>query len=193
MSEENNSNNSNNSNNTKREFILDGIIGEENIHKLVEEIIKINRYDAEQKEKDENYIVNPFKLIINTVGGSLYDANFAIGVIESSQTPIHTYCYGKAMSAGFYIFASGHMRFATSLATFMYHDGTVGIHNTIEGLENDLQHMVKLRDNYDMYILSRTKLPKYKMDETKKCKKEWYMFAREAKEYGLVDEIIEFR
>ena len=177
----------------KRDFILDGKVGEETIRKISEAIIDINRYDEEQEEKNAQYVRKPINLIINTYGGSLYDANLMIGVIETSVTPVHTYCHGKAMSAGFYIFASGHKRFATPLATFMYHDGSVGMHDTIHGLGYTLEHYTELRDRYDNYMVSVTRLPKHIMDDKKNRKEDWYMFAEEALGYGLVDEIIPFR
>lgn len=189
----NNNTTSATNNDKKRDFILDGKVGEETIRKIVEQIIEINRHDESELAKDNSYVVKPINLIINTYGGSLYDANLMIGVIETSKTPIHTYCHGKAMSAGFYIFASGHKRFATALATFMYHDGSVGLQDTIYGLQHNLDHYRKLRDRYDNYMVSVTKLPKHIMDEKKKMKEDWYLFAEEALGYGLVDEIIPFR
>jgi ATP-dependent Clp protease, protease subunit len=176
----------------KRDFILDGKVGEETIRKISENIIALNRYDEEQKENDESYVAKPINVILNTYGGSLYDANMLIGIIGTSQTPIHTYCHGKAMSAGFYIFSAGHKRFATPLATFMYHDGSVGLHNTVEGLKHDVNHMANLRDRYDAFILSRTNIPKQLMDESKRVKEDLYLFAEEAHKYGLVDELLPF-
>lgn len=198
MSNNTDQNQSQNKDNTKtsskkRDFILDGKVSEETIRKITEQIIEINCFDEEQEEKDVNYVRKPINLIINTYGGSLYDANLMIGVIETSKTPVHTYCHGKAMSAGLYIFASGHKRFATILATFMYHDGAVGMHDTIHGLQYNLKHQTELRDRYDNYIVSMTNLPKHIMDEKKRIKEDWYMFAEEALGYGLVDEIIPFR
>jgi len=192
QSEAINENNERN-NNKKRDFILDGKVGEDTVRKIVENIIEINRHDEEHIEKDSAYVVKPINIIINTYGGSLYDANMLIGVIETSKTPVHTYCFGKAMSAGFYIFSSGHKRFATRLATFMYHDASVGLHNTIEGLYHDLKHLENLRDMYDEYILSRTNIPKRVLDQSKMVKNDLYMFADEAHKYGLVDEILPFR
>lgn len=184
-------NNENGANHTKkRQFILDGKVSEDSIRKVVEAIININLYDEEQKEKDSEYKAQPIKLIVNTFGGSVYDANMLVGIMESSETPIYTYCYGKAMSAGFLIFSAGHKRFASNWATFMYHDMSVGIHGTIEGMKNDFEWYVKLRDQIDEYLLEVTNLPKEMMDYKKEREKDWYMTSREAFNYGLVDEII---
>jgi len=197
MSEQNKNTNTNVNKDTsadkKRVFILDGTVNEDTIRKVVEGIVEVNRYDNEKESKDNLYVRKAINLIVNTYGGSLYDANFLIGIMETSETPIHTYCYGKAMSAGFYIFSAGHKRFATPLATFMYHDGSIGIHNTIEGLKEDIQWQEKLRDQYDNYMLSVTNLPKHIMDYKKERQQNWYLTAEEAKGYGLVDEIIPFR
>lgn len=177
----------------KRDFILDGKVSEETMKKIVESILSLNRQDKDKALEDSAYEPEPIKVIINTYGGSLYDANMLISVIEYSETPVHTYVYGKAMSAGFYIFSAGHRRFASPLATFMYHDASVGLHNTIEGLKVDLEHLIELRDRYDAYMLSVTNLPKHIMDEKKKLKEDWYLDAYEAQGYGLVDVVLPFR
>ena len=172
-----------------RDVILNGNVTEESVLKIVERIISINNYDASKDVENRK----PIKLIINSYGGSLHDANFLIGVIETSLTPVHTYVYGKAMSAGLYIFASGHKRYTTKLATFMYHDATVGFVNSIEGLKVNIEQGIQLRDRYDNYIASKTKLPKHIMDEYKKLKENWYLTGEEAVGYGLADELIPFR
>ncbi|UUG68098.1 ATP-dependent Clp protease proteolytic subunit [Bacillus phage PK-3] len=174
----------------KRDHILGGKVGEDTIHSLVEKIIEINRFDERQLEKDKNYVAKPINIYINSIGGSMYDANFLIGVIQTSKTPVHTYAGGKIMSAGLYIFVAGHKRFTYELSTFMYHDGTVGLHNTIEGLKSDYEHQVNVRDRYDDYIARRTQLPKTVMDEMKKYHKDFYLNAEQAVEYGVAHEIL---
>ena len=172
-----------------RDVILNGNVTEESVLKIVEKIIAINNHD------DEVFATNPkpIKLIINSYGGSLHDANFLIGIIETSKTPVHTYVYGKAMSAGLYIFSSGHKRYTTKLATFMYHDVSAGVIGTVETMKYGVQNSVALRDRYDNYIASKTKLPKHVMDEKKKMKEDWYITGEEAVGYGLADELIPFR
>ena len=180
-------------NTKKRTFILDGEINESTARNILESIIEINDFDEEQKESNSDYLPKPIKIIVNTYDGVLYDANLIVSVIESSVTPIYTYCYGKAMSAGFFIFSAGHKRFATPLVTFMYHDASCIFRNTLEGVKTNLESQLKLRDRCDDYILRNTKLPKHIMDETKKLKDDWYLTANEAFGYGLVDELIPLR
>jgi ATP-dependent Clp protease, protease subunit len=176
----------------KRTYIFDGKVTEENIRKMVEHIFEINKHDEEQKAKDKSYVANPIKIYFSTVGGNVYEANMGISAIEESETPIYTYCYSKAMSSGFYMFLAGHKRFASPLATFMYHDATIGLHNTITGLQDDLNHYVNVRDAYDEYILSKTNLSKEMLDEFKRTKTDMYLLAKDAYKYGIIDEIIQF-
>src|SRR5690606_10411789 len=154
-------------------------------------IVEINRHDDEQEKKDENYVREPIKLIVNTYGGSVYDGFALTAVIDTSKTPVYTYLYGKAMSMGFIIFASGHKRFMHPLATLMYHQFSLGIHDKLEGIEQNMEHNKALMSRYDNYITSVSNVPQRKMDEAKTMKREWYIFAEEAKDYGLVDEIME--
>ena len=198
MSENNNSKNNNNDNNGRndyknRDLILDGVVNESSIRKLVEDILEINKHDRKEKQKNQEYTAKPINIIVNTAGGNLYDANLAVGIIETSETPVHTYCHSKAMSGGFLIYSAGHKRFATPLATFMYHDGAIGLHDKIENLKVDLDWYAQLRDQMDEYLLSVTNLPKHIMDMKKRLKEDWYLTAQEAFGYGLVDEIIPFR
>jgi len=176
-----------------RTIILDGKVDESSIRKVVEKIIEVNLHDDKERDKDEHYEAPPINIIINTNGGSLYDANLAIGIIETSRTPVHTYNHSKAMSAGLYIYSAGHKRFATPLATFMYHDATIGMHNSIEGLKDDIEWYTTMRNQYDNYILSVTSIPRETIDYKKERKQDWFMTALEAYNYGLVDEIISFR
>lgn len=191
-SNESNKNNTNNTKNasSKRDFILTEDVKSTTVKDIIMGIIEINRRDDEEEEKNHLYIRKPIRLIVNTYGGSVYDGMALVGVIDSSETPVHTYLYGKAMSMGFIIFASGHRRFMHPLATLMYHEFTFGAHDKIEGVEQSLEQNNKLMKRYDNYITQVSNVPQKKMDNAKRRKKDWYIFVEEAMEYGLVDEII---
>lgn len=194
MSNENKNNQENNSNDNtkKRDFILDGQVNEESTRKLAEKIIEINRFDDEKFEKDISYRPQPIKIIVNTSGGSVYDGNMLVSVMETSKTEIHTYCFGKAMSMGLPIFLAGHKRFASQLAYFMYHDVSFGAYDTVEGVKATLQQSTNLRDMMDLYVITKSNLPKSLMDEHKRLKEDLYITASQALEFGIVDEIVKF-
>lgn len=173
-----------------RSIILDGKVNEESVRKVAEKIMDINIFDEKEKSKSSSYVPKPIKLLINTYGGSLHDANFLIGVIRTSETPVHTYCYGKAMSAGFYIFVSGAKRFTTKLAKFMYHDASVGLHSTIEGLKQSLEESITLRDDYNDWIVSMTNIKIEELAEKNRMKEDWFMTGTEAVDKGVADFLI---
>jgi ATP-dependent Clp protease, protease subunit len=201
VSEVKNNNNNNNNNNVKqtkvesaekrnREFILNENVSASTVKDIIMGIIEVNRLDEEAHKESESYEPKPIKVIVNTYGGSVYDGFALTSVIDTSETPVYTYLYGKAMSMGFIIFASGHRRFAHPLATLMYHQVSNTLHGKTNEIEEGTSQMRRLQKTYDNYILSVSSVPKAKMDSIKRKKIEWYIPASEAVDYGLVDELL---
>lgn len=174
----------------KREFILNEDVKQASVKDIIMGIIDINKHDERESKEDNAYVREPITLIVNTYGGSVYDGFALMSVIDTSVTPVYTYLYGKAMSMGFSIFASGHKRFAHPLATLMYHEITTGVHDKIEGIKQSLEQSHVLQETYDNYILSVSNVPLHKMNDAKKFKRDWYLTAQEGFEYNLVDEIL---
>src|SRR5205085_12491300 len=130
------------------------------------------------------------KLIVDSYGGDIYSGNTLVALIDSSVTPVHTYCYGKAMSMGFMIYNAGHKRFAHMLATFMYHDAGSVTRGLVEEMQMDIDQIRRLVKHGDTLLLANTKLTRERLDEVKKTRTNWYMFTDEAVQYGIVHEII---
>lgn len=193
---ENNNNNQNKENKDnqpkrqKREFILNKDVKADTVESIIMSIVEINRLDDDAVAKNPSYERQPIKLIVNTYGGSVYDGFALVAIIDTSITPVHTYLYGKAMSMGFIIFASGHKRFAHPLATLMYHEISNGTHDCLTGIKQTVEQSQALQDAYDEYIFKVSDIPVKKIQESKDFKKDWYMFAQEAQHYGLVDVIL---
>lgn len=177
----------------KREFIINDTVNNASVKDILLGILEINRKDDEKLAENPSYIRKPINLIVNTYGGSVYDGFGLVAVIDASETPVHTYLYGKAMSMGLLIYASGHRRFAHPLGTLMYHQISTGAQGKIEDIKLTVTQSEKLGERYDHYLLSVTNLPKEKIDLAKDRKEELYLTALEAIEYGLVDEIIPSR
>jgi ATP-dependent Clp protease, protease subunit len=185
--------NKNNSETRKREFILNDTVSNTSVKDILMGILDINRKDEERESKNPNYIRKPINLIVNTYGGSVYEGFGLVAAIDSSETPVHTYLYGKAMSMGLLIFVSGHKRFAHPLGTLMYHQISTGVQGKIEDIKKALAQAERLNDTYDNYLMSVTDIPKELLEDTKAKKEELYLPALEAIEYGMVDEIIPSR
>jgi len=174
----------------KRDFILNENVTESSVKDIVTGILAVNRHDDKKQKEDPNYVREPIHLVVSSYGGSAYDGFGLVAVIDSSETPVYTYCYSKAMSAGLVIFSAGHKRFAHPLARFMYHEVATGLHGKLTSLKHDMEEIQSLQDTYDGYLLATTNLPKHIMEEKCKYVKDWYLSAQEAFNYGLVDELI---
>lgn len=174
----------------KRDFILNENVTESSVKDIVTGILAVNRHDDKKQKEDPNYVREPIHLVVSSYGGSAYDGFGLTAVIDSSETPVYTYCYSKAMSAGLVIFSAGHKRFAHPLARFMYHEVATGLHGKLTSLKDDLVEIQNLQDTYDGYLLATSNLPKHIMEEKNKIHSDWYLSAQEAFNYGLVDELI---
>jgi ATP-dependent Clp protease, protease subunit len=177
--------------NKNREFLLNKNVSAESVEAIVKGILEINRYDDKQEEEDSSYVRRPIKVIVDSYGGNIYCGLLLVNTIENSETPIHTYCYSKAMSMGFITFAVGHKRFASPNATLMYHDAGTSLGNTVEGIQQHLDQLKRVVARMDGMITSYTNIPQTKLDKVKKMKQDWYIFGDDAVELGLVDELLE--
>lgn len=154
----------------------------------IEEIVKhIIRYNVEDKDIPvENR--KPIKLYITSPGGDVYAGFELIDVIENSKTPVYTINMGYQFSMGFLLGLSGHKRFATKNAKFLWHDGTSGALNSATKVRDEMEFQGRVEDRTRQYILDRSKIDPDLYDS--KLRVEWYMFADEAKELGVVDYIV---
>lgn len=180
-----------NPDNPSRAIILSGDIESDMVHDIIEKIIYINEFDDENEETIKDYVRKPIKLIINSFGGSVYDGFAIIGVIENSKTPIHTYCYGSAMSMSLLIFVSGHFRYVHRLATIMYHECLdQPNYDKLATLRENIEETKRIMQVYDEHLLSKTLLKRAQLEKSKSKKFDWYMNADTALKLGIADEII---
>jgi ATP-dependent Clp protease protease subunit len=176
--------------NNSRNIVLSSDITASSVADIIESILDINTLDDEFEEDLQDYEREPIKLVVNSFGGSVYDGFALIAAIEHSKTPIHGYCYGSAMSMGFIIYISTHVRFAHKTATLMYHEISDVFWGNITGAKQNLKECERLQKVYDDYVLSRTKIPVNKMEDYKDRKEDWYMSAQEAAKYKIIHKII---
>lgn len=165
------------------------------IHEEIDEdsISKANYFLTTLLQVDEGIPINqrtPIKIYINTRGGSVDDMWSLIHVIESSQTPIYTYCTGYAYSAGFLIFIAGHKRFMGKHALVMYHILSGGNCGNFKELEAHMELLTGIQDRIEKHVMEKTKIPAHKLKNIRDTKKDWYIRPKEAIKLGIADRII---
>lgn len=170
----------------KRMFWLEGEVCGETLE-LVKTIMRINHEDTMFKIPVEER--TPIRIFIDTDGGDVQIMWALINAIRISKTPVYTIAYCTAMSAGSYILAAGHKRFALPGATILVHSGGVGYQGTVEQVESAKKYYDKLDKCTNEFFVSATKInPK---ELKKKGAVDWYMTAEDALQYGIIDRIVE--
>lgn len=168
----------------QRKIFLTTMITQVTVDEVVHSILQFNREDADIPIKDRK----PILLYLTSIGGE-EDAGFEmIDVIRMSRTPVHVINLGYCYSMGFLIFLAGHMRFASENAKFLMHDGSSFVYNSTGKAKDKMLFNDRVEEKIKTYVLKSTKITEEEYDE--KQRQEWYMFADEAKEKGVVDRII---
>ena len=177
-----------------RNLYLPTQVDQESMNKLTKSIIDINESD-DLIEKiyavhDIEYVPKPIKIYIDTYGGLVYQCFGLIGVMEKSDTPIHTIVTGAAMSCGFMILINGHKRFGYKHATPLYHQVSTGFFGNVKEMEESLVEAKRLQEKIEEMTLRKTKIPKKRLKKIFDNKVDWYMSAEEALKLRVIDEII---
>lgn len=161
---------------------------DEEVGEAVETLIRFwNRIDKENGVAIQDR--EPIKIYINSNGGDLHATFTMIDAIQMSQTPVYTINIGTAFSGGFFTFIAGHKRFAYPNATFLYHEGSTGggrqdagkFRNYASFYENLMARLQKITLKYTN--ITEEEYEKHRNDD-------WWIFADEAIEKGICDEII---
>lgn len=173
-----------------RTIYLNTEIDSEEITESILGILRINSYDDEQEEKIKDYVRQPIKVIVDSFGGVVYDGMGIVNAITSSKTPVHTYCYSKAMSMGLLIFISGHERFIHEYATLMFHQLSGGSCGTNQDILEDAERKNKLNNMLMKIVKKRTKITKEQIKGKNERKQDWFFTGKMALKLGAADKII---
>lgn len=153
---------------------------------VVRMILQYNVEDAENGCKPEER--TPIRLYLTSNGGDVVSGFKLIDVITSSVTPVHIINFGQQYSMGFLIGLAGHKRYATQNATYLMHDGSEVIFDSMSKAKDRMKFNEAVDERIKQYVLSRGSISEETYDDM--IRVEWYMFADEAKRNGFVDEII---
>jgi len=163
-----------------RIIFLQGEIYDGNANELV---MKLLYLQSENRKK-------PINFYINSPGGSVTATLAIYDTMQILSCPVATYCVGLAASGGAILLAGGSKgkRFALEHAKIMIHQPHGGVGGQVSDIEIQAREMQKTRDMLDQILAAHTgqDLQRVRADSDR----DFYMSAAEAKEYGVVDDIL---
>lgn len=166
-------------------IMICGPITKEISNYVCEEIIKQNLASNRNK-----YI----KIILNTSGGCVPSTFGIIDVIKWSSIPVHTVGIGEVCSSGLYILMAGTVgyRSVSSRCVLLSHEFTTSLEGNQSSLHSDRKYVDIVYNIVIKHYISHTKFRTRKSVEKKLLKPtNVWLTAKEALEYGIVDDILE--
>jgi len=127
---------------------------------------------------------------INTPGGMVLAGLAIYDTIQYVKPDIATYCIGQAASMGALLLAAGKKgkRFALPHARIMIHQPIGGFYGQATDVEIHAKEILKMKDTLNKILASHTGQPFEKIQAD--TERDLFMSGQEAKEYGLIDEVI---
>ncbi|MDD5659347.1 MAG: ATP-dependent Clp protease proteolytic subunit [Actinomycetota bacterium] len=165
----------------KERIIFLGTAIDDNIANVV--MAQLIHLDAEDPEKD-------IQIYINSPGGVVTAALAIYDTMQFMKSKISTICIGQAASAAAVLLLSGEKgkRFILPNARVLLHQPSGGVEGTTMDIEIHTREMIRIRDSLNNIIAKHTGQDIKKV--SKDIERDFILTAEEAKEYGIVDEVI---
>ena len=132
----------------------------------------------------------PINFYINSPGGSVYDAFAIYDTMQFVKSPVHTYGIGVQASAAAFLLSSGQKgkRYLLPHATVMIHQPSSGTRGKVTDQEIDLKESLRIKKLLEEIVAKNTGKTAKTVHED--IERDYWMNAKEAKDYGLVDQVI---
>lgn len=163
-----------------RVIFLQGEIYDGNANELV---MKLLYLQSENRRKDIHFY-------INSPGGSVTSTLAIYDTMQMITCPVSTYCVGLAASGGSVLLAGGEKgkRYALKHSKVMIHQPHGGVGGQVSDIEIQANEIIKTRETLNQILADHT--GKTSDDILKACDRDHYLTAQEAKDFGLVDDIL---
>jgi ATP-dependent Clp protease protease subunit len=142
--------------------------------------------EAEDGEKDIN-------MYINSPGGQVSAGLAIYDTMQYIRPDVSTICIGMAASMGSFLLAAGAQgkRFSLPNAEIMIHQPLGGVQGQAEDIKIHAEHIVKTREKLNRILAERTgqTLERIAVDTDR----DNFLTAEQARDYGLIDKVIESR
>ncbi len=164
----------------ERIVFLGGLIDDLTANSVIAQLLLL---DHEDPKKD-------IKLYLNTPGGSVTAGLAIYDTIQHVKAPVSTICVGIAASMGAVLLVAGQKgkRYVLPNAEVMLHQVMGGVEGQAVEIEITARHILKIKERLNQILVKHTG---QKMDKIERdTDRDYWLTAQEAKEYGLVDEVL---
>ena len=164
-----------------RIIMLSGEVNDVTANLVVAQLLFL---ESEDPDKD-------IYLYINSPGGSITSGMAIYDTMQYIKPDVSTICIGLAASLGAFLLNAGAKgkRFALPNSEIMIHQPLGGAKGQATDIEIHAKWILKIRERLNQILSERTGQPIEKIQED--TERDNFMSAQEAKEYGLIDEVIE--
>ena len=159
------------------------LVGEVNDHMANLVIAQLLFLESENPEKD-------ISLYINSPGGSVSAGMAIYDTMNFIKPDVSTLCMGMAASMGAFLLSSGTKgkRFSLPNSKVMIHQPLGGARGQATEIEIAAREIIKTREQLNKILAGNTGQPLSRIEND--TERDYYLSADEAKEYGLVDQVI---
>lgn len=166
----------------KDRIVFIGTPIDDNVSNLV--VAQMLFLQTEDPEKDIN-------LYINSPGGSVTAGLAIYDTMQFVKCDVTTYCLGQASSMGALLLNAGTKgkRFALPHARIMIHQPWGGAQGTASDIQIQATEILRLKEELNKILSRHTGQPLEKVAQD--TDRDFFMSADEAKNYGLVDKVIQ--
>ena len=147
---------------------------------IIAQLLFLQNDDAEKE----------INVYVNTPGGSVTAGLAIYDTMQFVRPPVATYCVGQAASMGALLLCAGTKgkRFALPAARIMIHQPWGGVQGAAADISIQAREILRLREKLNEVLAKHTgqSLEKIQRDTDR----DYFMSAEEAKDYGIIDEVI---
>ncbi len=149
-------------------------------------VAQLIHLESEDPDKDVS-------IYVNSPGGSVYAGLAIYDAMQFIKPDVQTICVGVAMSMGALLLAGGKegKRMALPNAKILIHQVSGGFSGQASDIEIHAKEIIDVRQRLDEIISKHTGQDLEKV--AKDTERDYFMSAEEAKEYNIVDRVIEHR
>lgn len=167
----------------ERIIFITGVVEDSMAASVVAQLLFL---EAENPKKEISMYINSPGGVV-TAGLAMYDT------MQFIRPPVSTLCTGQAASMGSLLLAAGHkgMRFALPNARIMVHQPSGGFQGQASDIMIHAQEILNVRKRLNEIYVKHTGQPLNRIEEA--LERDQFFTAEAAREFGLVDRVIERR